>query len=487
MQQRLDEIIGSLPNFMPEVFLAVAFLCLIGIELCFYHKKQDFTHIGHSLLMFTFVVAMWLIARQVYVERDAFLFGQMLFLDNKAIFFKMIVALVACIMTLHSWTLKRQWAGEFYSLMVAIVLGFFLMTLAINLLAIYLSIEVVSIASYLLAALCGNKRSIEASLKYLLFGAVSSAVMLYGMSFIYGITGTLNLSDVAFGEKMGQVLPSIQMVIGIMTLGGFLFKISAAPFHFWNPDVYEAAPTPVVSFLSVAPKATGLLVLMRLLSSLPADFQHLLMAVVVLSLTIGNFSALTQTNAKRLMAYSSIAQAGFMLVGLIGMSELGVKATTFYAATYIFANMGAFYLFDMLANLKGSHTDDIQLEDLKGLGMRYPLVGILLLVCMISLIGLPLTVGFSAKLLVFSALWEHNTGIQSTYLYSLLLFGLLNTAISLFYYLKIPFYLFFRTNDAVQKLPNISVSQIALASLITFPTIWLFFKADWLMNLIDRF
>lgn len=469
---------------MPENWLFIAFMSLIVVELVLYRKApQQVSNWLYPLTFGVFVITFFAILNQWSYQANGFLFREMLFLDGKAIFFKGLIVIAAMVMLLHAWLLKYRFAGEYFPLLIGMLLGLFLLTMAVNLLMLFLSIEIVSVASYLLTAFQKDRKSAEGAIKYALFGTISAAVMLYGMSLLYGLTGTLNFVEPEFTRAIAQA-DSVAVIIAILfTVSGFLFKISAVPFHIWNPDVYESAPTPVVSFFSVAPKAAALLALIRFLSTVPTDIQQILALVAILSLTVGNFSALWQTNLKRLLAYSSIAQAGFMLVGLVAFSEAGLKSTVFYIATYLFISMAAFFLVDMLRPA-ADNKDDYSLISYHGLGQAHPWMGVLVVVVMMALVGLPLTVGFSAKLFVFSALYEAYEAQHSPVLLILLAFGLLNAAVSLFYYLRLPFVMFFRLPDTSRVLPSISLPQQLFAWALVIPIIVLFFKADWVMNMI---
>ena len=468
---------------MPELFLAMAFLGLILLDLI-RPATAERSAFWHGICVGILLWALGLVYLQIRIGQSTFLFSGMLFLDSKALFFKVLILISAIVWVLHSWASKRTWPGEFFAMILAISFGLLVMTMAVNLLSIYLSIEFVSLASYLLTAFLKDKKSIEASIKYLLFGAISSAIMLYGMSLIYGLTGTMALTEPQFTERFGQADPFVQMLLGGLILCGLLYKISAVPFHFWNPDVYQAAAMPTVSFFSIAPKAAGLLVLLRFISILPTDFSNVLAIIALLSISIGNFSALWQNNLKRLLAYSSIAQVGFILVGYVAFSDFGLRASVFYIATYLFASMGAFLMIDLLA---GGQDERATLDNFAGLGHHQTLIGVLLLVAMLSLVGLPLTVGFSAKLFVFSALWQVFQQNGNPLFGLLLAWGLLNTALALFYYLKIPFVLFFReSQSAKNESLKINTFQKILAIALTIPIILFFFKSDWLMNLIER-
>ncbi|MBC7891635.1 MAG: NADH-quinone oxidoreductase subunit N, partial [Sphingobacteriaceae bacterium] len=252
--------------------------------------------------------------------------------------------------------------------------------------------------------------------------------------------------------------------------------------------VYEAAPTPIVSFFSVAPKAAGFLVLMRLEAVLPAEWAAIFATVAMLSLAVGTFSALWQREAKRLLAYSSIAQSGFVLVGLAAVSDFGFRTATFYLANYLFATMGAFFLLDVLVKNRTypSQEGSYVFSRFNGLGLRRPLPAVALTLVMLALVGFPLTAGFSAKLLIFSSLWETYQASGNALLGSLLLFGLLSTVVSLAFYLKLPFLLFFRKPDEnVSEPPHLSLGQLLLLAALVLPILLLFFKADWLMNFLE--
>ncbi len=383
---------------------------------------------------------------------------------------------------------------EWYSLLIAMTLGLFLMTISVNMLSIYLSIELVSICSYLLTALVADRKASEGGIKYLLFGAISSAIMLYGMSLLYGMTGTLDLTAESFGTQLAGQDSSVVAVAMMLTLAGLLFKLAGVPFHIWTPDAYEAAPVPVAAFFSVAPKAAGVLVLMRIVTALPLEsafgsvsatvIQTPLAVLALAGILIGNLSALRQTDAKRLLAYSTIAHAGFLLVGVVALNNAGFDAVLFYAGTYVFISLAAFFLIDLLARSNGS---DLTISQFAGLGPKQPLLSVALIVVMIALTGLPPTVGFTAKLLSFSALYDTYQQTGNNWLLALFGLGLLNALISLVYYLKIPFLLFFRpavSPTEPQKQPSLPKAAIYLAVGLTVPVVGLFLKPDLLTRFI---
>lgn len=384
---------------------------------------------------------------------------------------------------------------EWYSLLIAMTLGLFLMTISVNMLSIYLSIELVSICSYLLTALTTDRKASEGGIKYLLFGAVSSAIMLYGMSLLYGMTGTLDLTADSFGAGLvGQDTAVVSVAI-LLTLAGLLFKLAGVPFHIWTPDAYEAVPIPVAAFFSVAPKAAGVLVLMRIVTALPLEsplgdvsataLQTPLAVLSLAGILIGNLSALRQTDAKRMLAYSTIAHAGFLLIGVVALNNAGFEAVLFYAGTYVFISIAAFFLIDLLARSNGT---DLTIRHFAGLGPKHPLLSIALLVVMIALTGLPPTVGFTAKLLSFSALYDAYQQTGNSWLVALFGLGILNALISLVYYLKIPFLLFFRPATELPEprdFAPLPKPAIYLALGITVPIVGLFLKPDWLLRIVS--
>ncbi|MCH7772955.1 MAG: NADH-quinone oxidoreductase subunit N [Bacteroidetes bacterium] len=313
---------------------------------------------------------------------------------------------------------------------------------ASDLVLIFISIELLSLSSYVLAGFVKNTvRSSEASLKYVIYGGVSSGIMLFGISLIYGLTGTTNLYEINSIIQI-QSFPHITFLIAtLFIMVGLGFKISAAPFHFWTPDVYEGAPLPITAYLSVASKAAGFAVLIRfikitfinsidhhgnweLLSII--DWRSIIVLLSILTMTLGNFTALWQDNLKRMLAYSSIAQAGYMLLGIAVLSDQGITATMIYFIVYLFMNLGAFFVVMLIANEIGS--EDI--EDYKGLGKTIPFLGVTLAFFLLSLAGIPPTAGFIGKVVLFIALVDAN-------MIAVAVIALLNTVVSLYYYVRV--------------------------------------------------
>ncbi|WP_332369653.1 NADH-quinone oxidoreductase subunit N [Spirosoma telluris] len=334
--------------------------------------------------------------------------------------------------------------------------------------------------------------SVGRGIKYLLFGAISSAIMLYGMSLLYGMTGTLDLTADVFGAELARQDAAVATVAILLMGAGLFFKLAGVPFHVWTPDAYEAAPVPVAAFFSVGPKAAAVLVLMRIVTALPAEsslggatassLQTPLAVLALAGILIGNLSALRQTDAKRLLAYSTIAHAGFLLVGVVAMSQAGFEAVLFYMGTYLFISLAAFFLVDLLARSNGR---DLTIRNFAGLGPKQPLLAVALTVVMLALTGLPPTVGFTAKILSFSALYDAYQQNGNPWLLALFALGLLNALISLVYYLKIPFLLFFRPSaslsESSQAVPIPRVAVWLVVGLV-LPIVGLFLKPELLLH-----
>ena len=326
--------------------------------------------------------------------------------------------------------------GEAYLLLLASTIGMCLMASAADLIMLYLAIETTSIPLYVLAGfMLSDDRSTEAGFKYLLFGAMTSVVMLYGFSLLYGFAGTTNIYALADAFKTGQIGAPLIFGVIILLIVGLSFKVSVVPFHFWAPDVYEGAPTPVSGFLSTASKAAGFAVIARLfLVAFPDFSMDWTTAFAVLSavtMTLGNLLALPQKNLKRMLAYSSIAHAGYAMIGIVAFSKLGIASVVFYMTAYIVTNLTAFGVVMAVGRVIG--TDEY--DGYKGLSRRSPLLGLIMLAAFLSLAGMPPFGGFVAKVFVFAA------GIQSGYVW-LVIVGILNSIVGVYYYLNVMKYVY---------------------------------------------
>jgi NADH-quinone oxidoreductase subunit N len=359
-----------------------------------------------------------------------FFFGGIYLIDSYGSFFKILFLLAAVLVMLSAGKYIerfRERSSEFYALMIFAALGMMIMACAGDLITIYLGLELMTVSFYILTAyLLNDERSAEAGLKYLILGAVSSAVMLFGISLIYALSGTT-----VIGEIAGKIHTQPALIAGvIMLVAGFAFKISAVPFHMWAPDIYQGAPIPVTTYLAVGSKAAGFAALSRIfMMALPlSQFNWTLVLAVLAALTIviGNLIALAQKDVKRLLAYSSIAQAGYILAGLVAANEYGLKGVLFYAMLYVFSNTGAFAVATAVEVDSGS-TD---IASFAGLGRRSPMLAAVMTICMLSLAGIPPLAGFAGKFYLFSG------AVQSGYLW-LAFIGLIMSMISVYYYLQV--------------------------------------------------
>jgi len=485
INEQLIHIRQSLAGMGPEIFLGCFFCIFLLAELLLvkWRNKEEVSAWLHRIAISGSLITLILILGQ-WSEEPSFRFHPLLFLDRQAVFFKLIITIAWIFSLIHVRILRYDFPPEFNALLIASVLGLNLLTMSTHLLTIYLSLELISISSYLLVALSPYKKAAEGGLKYLLFGAISSAVMLYGISLIYGLTGTMDITHQAMTAGLMNNSDIVITVSIVLTLAGLLFKLSLVPFHVWTPDVYEAAPTPLVSFLSVAPKAAVMLVLMRLAGILPYQYFPVLGGIALISITAGNVAALWQSNARRLLAYSSIAQAGYLLVGIAAYSRFGFETAVFYTASYLIINMTAFFLIDLL-----KPQSNTALQDYEGLGRKYTWISGALTVVMIALAGLPPTVGFTSKLLIFSSLWESYQQQHFPWMLWLLVGGILNAAIALAYYLRLPYLLFFKEMNSENESKPLYRQTIAniTAGILVAAILCFFFKPEWLMQWISVF
>lgn len=391
-------------------------------------------------------------------------FGGMLRYDWLGFFFKMLFILGAAITALFMLdheALGRR--GEAYLLLVAATLGMNLMAASADLVMLYLAIETTSIPLYVLAGfLLTDKQSTEAGFKYLLFGAMTSAIMLYGFSLLFGFSGTTNLYELAAMTEAGQLSLGVALGLVVLIVVGLGFKVSIVPFHFWAPDVYMGAPTPVAGFLSTASKAAGFAVLMRLFvvafPSISYDWASILAVLAAVTMTLGNLVALKQTHIKRLLAYSSIAHAGYAMIGVAAVSELGVTSVIFYLLAYILTNLAAFGVVMAFGRVAGSD----EIKAYAGLSRRAPGLAIAMLVAFLSLAGMPPFGGFVAKVFVFAAAVQVN-------MVWLAIVGILNSIVGVYYYLSVLkvvyLYRMEGENEAAHPIPLTRSYTIALVLL----------------------
>jgi len=465
----------SLRYFIPELILSGAILIVLITDLIARGKARGLV----TGLTVASLAAATVYAVKLYGVGSALLFTDMIAIDPFAVYFKLLfyvaTALVVMVAFISPDTRKVD-LGEFAALMLTVALGMSLMASAVDLLMMVIGLEMVSITSYVLAGfLKGNRRSSEAALKYVIYGAASSGVMIYGMSILFGLTGSTNIFGIAEGLAQQEPYRLATLVAIGFILAGIGYKISIVPFHFWTPDVYEGAPIPVTAFLSVGPKAAGFAMMVRVFYSglsqagsdgrwLPVaglDWPSLLAAFAAATMTFGNLAAIPQNNLKRLLAYSTIAHAGYMLMGFVVLSNTGVLAVLFYLGVYLIMNLGAFFV--VIAMAKQARGEDI--SHYRGLVWRSPFLAVAMAAFLFSLIGLPPSAGFIGKLYLFAAV------IREKY-YWLAVVGVLNSVVSLYYYARILKAMFFDAAETEGRLPVPAAARVLIVVLLV-PTVGL--------------
>ena len=443
---------------LPEVLLlALAVLVLILDPFL----KKDANR-RSFLGMFTAAGLLVTLTLSLFFARPAdpsLVFGGMVRFDWLGFLFKMFFVFAAAVTALFFMdTDKLNQRAEAYLLLLAATIGMCLMSSSADLVMLYLAIETTSIPLYILAGfLTGDDRSTESGFKYMLFGALTSAVLLYGFSLIYGFAGTTSLYDLSIHFSNFDLLA---VGITFLVLAGLAFKVSLFPFHFWAPDVYEGAPTPVAGFLSTASKAAGFAVILRLLTAvfpvISTDWSMILAVLATLTMTVGNLIAMAQKNIKRLLAYSSIAHAGYAMIGVVAFSQLGVASAVFYLFAYMLTNLLAFGIVGIVGHVTGS--DDVSAYN--GLDRRNAALSLAALVAFLSLAGMPPFGGFVAKFFVFAA------AIQSGWIW-LAVVGVLNSIFGLYYYLNILKYIYlYRTEDQDEDQHPLPVSRPVAIALV---------------------
>jgi len=484
LYEQLELTWMSFKFFIPEVLLTTGILLLIASGLV----KKEATSLFTFLSFFTFLVSLTaIIYSSGASSTPTDLFNGMLRHDSFSTYLKILIDVAGIFTVLMTWrNPKQQHLSEYYALVITVVLGAHLLVMSNNFVTVFIALELISISSYVLTGFSFSRAGAEGSQKYFLFGSVASAVMLYGFTFLYGLTGTLDFSSPEFVDALINKNSTLFLVAGSMALAGFLYKMAAAPLHPWAPDVYEAAPMPIVAFFSVVPKLAGLGVLVKFALALNLfgqshhDWQFVICFVSILSLTVGNFSALWQNRPKRLMAYSGIAQSGFLLVGVGAFIPAGINFMLFYATIYLLTN---YLVFIYLQYFEAMGYESM--ESFAGIGKSFVWPCVCLLIGLITLTGLPPTSGFTAKFFIFSSVWESYQLTGKPILLWLLVFGLLNTVVSLFYYVKIPLYAFIKKGEPPKKGNNPTFENFFGAGLVLL-ILLLFFKPDLLMRWINK-
>lgn len=455
-------------RILPEIVLSVWGMIVMFVEPILPAGRSR-----KGLGIFSAVGALTAIAATFYQAQPQFSgfgFNHMLHVDHFSVFFHLVVLLVALatiLMSLDYLPFQKIDHGEYYALILLGSVGMCLMSSAVELVLIFIALEISSIASYILAGFRRHAaESAESSMKYFLLGSFATAFFLYGVALLYGATGSTNVFDIATTLSSSARIEPLAYVAVALIFTGLGFKVACAPFHIWTPDVYEGAPSPVVAFMSTAPKAAAFAVLIRLvIDTASPHWFWVIWIAAVLSMSVGNLGAILQSNVKRMLAYSSIAHAGYLMVAFASASnrELGISAAMFYSAAYAAMNVGAFAVITQMA---GSGERFSQIDDYSGLGKRSPILAAVLTFFLLSLIGIPITGGFFAKFYVFSAALR-------THLIWLTIIGVANSGMGSYYYLRliVRMYMFEPRTEA--PAPKVQLGMALALAISLIATLWL--------------
>jgi NADH-quinone oxidoreductase subunit N len=470
--------IQDISAIMPELSMISVGLLLLMLDLVV-KRKEIIAYVGVAGAL----VALYGTASVYGMPEAQTVFADMFVLDRYASFFKIIfyvnVIFTICI-SFKYMAIEKAAFGEYYSLLLFATSGMMIMVSAADLIVLYLGLELMALSTYILAGLLRNQpRSNEAAVKYFFLGAFSSAFLLYGIALTYGMTGTTNIQDIASSLLTLGTTGSPVMYLGVIfMIVAFGFKVALAPFHMWAPDVYEGAPTSITAFMSVGPKAAGFAVMGRVLfeafGSMQPQWSAVLVPLAVLTMAVGSIIALAQSNIKRMLAYSSIAHAGYMLLGIIAGTPEGLASTINYLMIYTFMNIGAFTIVIMLRR-EGFQGENI--EDYMGMARSHPMASALMLIFMFSLTGIPPTAGFIGKFYVFME------AINAGYTY-LAIIAALFSVVSAFFYLRIVVYMYMKEPQGEIVLTRshsagivLAITSLAVLIIGIFPSILLSFSS----------
>jgi NADH-quinone oxidoreductase subunit N len=500
---QLEHIVESLGYFGPELQVAVGALCVFLLDL--FVPLRASRHLAWVAILFCFVPVLSI---EHVGESGHSLFHGMISIDPFANFFKQLFLLGSIPVILLSFVSKQlegRRMGEYYGILLAAVLGAMLMASSTHFLMLFMSLELLSICSYVLVGyIRRDRRGAEAALKYIIYGSVAAAIMIYGLSLLYGLTGSAQIQDLVniqwdaehdlWSAWTLKTRAAITALVGIvMVFMGLAYKMSTIPMHFWAPDVYDGAPTPVTAFLSVLSKAAGVALTLRFISYLPIGenipevwesipWVQLLIVISIVTMTFGNFAALWQSNLKRMLAYSSIAHAGYLMMGLpiLHATEVtGQQAIGYYLLAYLAMNFGAFGVIILIENKTGS----VDLKQYRGLGKRAPFLAAAMVVFLFSLIGVPPTAGFIGKFHLFMGVIREAGQLSTAgsalmpWFYTLAIAAALNTAVSAYYYLKVAREMYLVESEETGKITSPILGTAVVAAMVVL-TFFLFFMAE---------
>lgn len=468
-------------RILPEIVLTVLGVLIMLLEPLAGERREFFT----SITIAGLVAGVW--ASMIANSAPGTAFQDMIIVDGFTTFFRVVVMIVGLLTVLcasHYLEVEKAASAEFYALVLFSVVGQSIMAASGELIMVFIGLEISSIASYVLAGyLRDDKRNNESALKYFLLGSFATAFLLYGIAWIYGTTGTTTLTDVRRVLANPDVAPPMALVgvAAALIFVGLAFKVSAVPFQIWAPDVYQGASAPVSAFLSTGPKAAAFAVFLRIFliafEPIRGRWEPLVWTTALLTMIVGNFAALTQTNIKRLLAYSSIANAGYVLVAIAAQSQVGTAAAMFYLAAYVFMQVGCFAV---VAHIARQGERYVNVEDLSGLGQRQPATAAILSIFLLSLIGVPLTGGFFGKFYIFKA-------ALGSHLVWLTVIGLLTTAVAAYYYLRIIVVMYMRdpAQDMIDLPPMTPALGVALWTSVA-ATFLLGIFPSWVLEFAQR-
>lgn len=466
----LDQVLSSVSSFFSELVLIFTFLASI-IATLFLDKKWKQSSFFITLI--GIILSLVFCLAQLGKQENAFF--DMIRVDNFSIYCRalILIALFICVIFIQQHFQNKTFhkkLGDIYSILLTAALGLNILTLTTNWLLAFIGIETISISSYILVGYFSeNKKQSEAAMKYALFGSVSAAIMLYGLSLLYGFTG--NLDFISLEHIQGLIeAPKILISISLLFIfSGIGYKLSFVPFHMWAPDVYQGAPTPITAFLSTVPKIGALVLLSRIFDAWTASSFYfselvfiLISAASIITMLVGNLAALRQNNVKRMMAYSSIGHTGFLMMAVVGNLVNEPQILLYYLSVYTIMNLAVFGFIDIIEKKTGS----ADLSDYLGLGSKYPILFTVFTILCISLVGLPPTAGFVGKLFVFSSIFDLYQFNGNTYYLILLIVGALTSVISLFYYFKIPLFTFLRKAKQDHVVENKAYTLVWVFSII---------------------
>lgn len=466
----------------------IAFVCSIICSL-FVDKIWKFSSFIITITGLLISLYFLLGQHQLFMGQSGFF--EMIKIDQLSILSRIIISVSTLFISVfiqQRFSNQIRPIGDLYAVLITATLGLHLLTISSNWLLIFIAIETVSISSYVMVGYFSKtKFEAEAAMKYVLFGSICAAVMLYGLSLIYGFTGNLNFDSAQHIQGLIEAPKIMCSIAFLFLLTGIGFKLSFAPFHVWSPDVYQGAPTPITAYLSTVPKIGALVLLSRLLASWTASpfyYSEFLTTIIIIiaiaTMLIGNLAALKQKDMKRMMAYSSIGHTGILLMVALVYVQHDIDVLLFYLTIYALMNIAVFLFIDQLEQGIGS----TKIESYAGLGKKYPLLFVCFSILLISLIGLPPTAGFIGKLLVFSKVFEQYQVVHDVSLLVLLIVGALTSVISLFYYFKIPLQAFLRENQTVVDLPKFNIFLISIAVSISIVVVILGIYPSLLLNFL---